>query len=101
MPEEISRIERRSPAPGNRSMRSSNSTKRNAQGFRCDGMVLGEILSHGGLAVAPVKHAHIRGWRLSHHECFQVVPLRGDRLVQRIIDQHCEKKSFSLAPVGD
>src|SRR3984893_4165807 len=69
-----------------RTGKGAKSTIRNAQRFGCERVVRGEILTHDGRTVTPIKHADIRGRRLSHHEGPQVVPLVGDILVQRIIN---------------
>ena len=64
-------------------------------------MIFCEILRDHGRAVAPVKNADVCGRGLGHEKRADIVPLGSNGLVQGIVDQHGEKKSFSLAPIGD
>ena len=103
-------IERRSPPwSGQRLIQSCNGKigtaesatrpKRYAQSFGGQCVIVGEILRHGGCAVARVSDCDVSGLGLGFDEGFQIVPLTGNFLIQRVVDQNGQKERLAALPV--
>ncbi len=75
--------------------------ERQAQSLGGEFVVVGEILGDHGGAVAGVGHGDICSVRLVEEKGFQIAPLVGDDVVERIVDQDGEVQFVGMLPIGN